>query len=266
MLTGFVNSPEIFHRGNIVQALEVRDGHPGDEVAQAVDLRGAVVLDISVPLVDDIVMLSVEPSGALGITAEEIDHDMVVPSKIDITGAAVISPNVAALAINHRHIRLDIVTNVVEMASRIGVVAIVLDLPFPIPTGFIGMPGVDVALDMVLVAGALVLDKTGRIQTLGQTVHRPDPLLGVFGVHMILVEKSPSLVEIHVREYRRMVIIPLDLSPETVLPILTGFRDRLAPEVRGVSHDQQTKFVRPVKLAGDLHLDVNPVTVQSELL
>ena len=201
MLSGFVNGPEIFHRGNIILALEVRDGHPGDEVAQAVDLRGAVVLDIAVPLVDDIVMLCVEPSGALGITAEDVDHDVVVPSEIDIARTAVISPHVAALAIDHRHVRLDIVTDVVEMASGIGVVAIILDLPFPIPAGLIGMPGVDVALDMVLVAGALVLDKTCRIQTLGQTVHRPDPLLGVFGVHMVLVEESPCLVEIHVREY-----------------------------------------------------------------
>ena len=146
-------------------------------------------------------MLGVKPSGALGIAAEQVNHDVVVPGEIDIAGAAMISPNVAALAIDHRHIRLDIVTNVVEMASRIGVVAIVLDLPFPIPTGLIGMPGVDVALDMVLVAGALVLDKTGRIQALGQTVHRPDPLLGFFGVHMVLVEKSPCLVEIDVCEY-----------------------------------------------------------------
>ena len=63
-----------------------------------------------------------------------------------------------------------------------------------------------------------------------------------------------------------MVKIPLDLAPEAVLPILTGLRDRLAPEVGGVGHDQQTEFVRPVKFAWDLHLDVDPVAVQAELL
>ena len=63
-----------------------------------------------------------------------------------------------------------------------------------------------------------------------------------------------------------MVIIPLDLASETVFPILTGLRNRLAPEVRGVGHDQQSEFVGPVKLSGDLHLDVDPVTIQAKLL
>ena len=63
-----------------------------------------------------------------------------------------------------------------------------------------------------------------------------------------------------------MVIIPLDVAPQTVLPVLTGLGHRLTPEVRGVSHDQQTEFVGPVKLTGNLHLDVDPVTVQTKFL
>ena len=146
-------------------------------------------------------MLGVKPASALGIAAEQVNHDVVVPGEIDIAGAAMISPHVTTLAIDHRHVRLDIVADVVEMASGIGVVAIVFDLPFPIPTGLVGMPGVDVALDVVLVAGALVLDKSCGIQALGEAVHRADPFLGVLGVHMVLVEESPGLVEIHISEY-----------------------------------------------------------------
>ena len=64
--------------------MEIAHGHTWDEGVEPVDLWAAVVTYVSVPLVDDIVVLGVEPSGTLGVSTEGVDHLMVVPGDVDV--------------------------------------------------------------------------------------------------------------------------------------------------------------------------------------
>ena len=83
---------------------------------------------------------------------------------------------------------------------------------------------------------------------------------------MIRVKEAPSLIEIDPCEYRRVVVVPLNLGPQAVLPVFPGLMDRLAPEVRSVSHDEETKFVSPIEFARHLNFYVNTVTIEAQLL
>ena len=202
-------------------------------------------MDVAVPLVDDIVMLRVEPACHLGMAAERVDHYVVVPGEITVTGASLISPDVAAFAVDHRGIILDIASGEVEGASRIGPRVIPLDLGLPVPAGPVGMPRIDVGFDMVPQAGGIVFSKAGRIQPLGQAVHRAHPLLDL-GVVVVFPMKTPGLVEIDPCEDGRVVIVALHLRTHAVFPVLASLRHRLAPEIGGVGHDQETELVGPV--------------------
>ena len=127
------------------------------------------------------------------------------------------------------------------------------------------MPGVYVGLYVVMVAGALVLHQTGRVEVLREVVHGAYPLLGFREIGSVGTE-SPGLVEVDPGEYRRVVVVAFNLGAEAVLPILPGLWNGLAPEVRRVSHDQEPQFVSPIELAWDFDLDVDTVSVEPEVL
>jgi hypothetical protein len=256
---------EILDWRNVIMTLEIGDGHARDKLIQTIDLRRTVVLDIAVPFVDHVVMLGIEPAGTLGIAAESIHHDVVVPSVVAVTCAAFVTPDIATLAVDHRCTILLVATDVVIGASGEGSVNIFLYLVFPDEATAVGMPGIDVGLHMIMVAGTLVLYETGRVETLCQVIHGTHPFLGLRKIGTIRA-KAPGLIEINPCKDGGVVVVTLNLGTEAVLPVLTGFRNWLSPEVRSVSHDQETKFVSPIEFARNLNLDVDTVTIQSEIL
>ncbi len=122
---------------------------------------------------------------------------------------------------------------------------------------------------MVVVTGGIVLHQTGGVEGFGEQVHAADPFLCLGEILPVITfsgEESPGLVEVHPGEDGGMVEVSFHLCPHTVLPVFPGFRHRLAPEVRGVGHYQQSEPVGPVEFAGHFHLDVDPIAVEAKSL
>ena len=86
--------------------MKVIERHPREELLDSGLLRGAVEADVPVPFVDDVVVLGVEPAGALRAAAEGVDHHVVVPRPVAVARGPLVAPDVAALAVEHRSARL----------------------------------------------------------------------------------------------------------------------------------------------------------------
>ena len=196
---------------------------------------------------------------------------MIVPGEIHIAGTSFVTPHVAALAVEHRFAPLAVASDVVVGRTGIRVVVELRDRLLPLITRMIAVPCVQVGLDMIFVAGRIVLDQPRRIELLRLVVHAAYPLLrfrqeSPFGFAFFvgfscIGEQPPRFVEINPRENRRVVVVSLDLCTHAVFPILLCGIGRFAPEIRRVGHDQQAQFVGPVKFAGHFDLNVDTVAV-----
>src|SRR5439155_26728139 len=91
----------IAHR-DVQRRVQIPQRHPGHDLAEARLFPGTVVTPVAIPLVDDVVVLGVEPAAELGVTAKRVDRTMVVPAPIDVARAALVAPHVAELRIAHR--------------------------------------------------------------------------------------------------------------------------------------------------------------------
>ena len=47
-------------------------------------------------------VLGVEPSRALHVAAECVDHHVVVPREVAVAGRTIVTPDIAALGVHHR--------------------------------------------------------------------------------------------------------------------------------------------------------------------
>ena len=63
-----------------------------------------------------------------------------------------------------------------------------------------------------------------------------------------------------------MIIVTSDHLPHGIFPFLSCFLIRLAPEIGHIRHDKQAQFIGPIKFAGHLYFDMNPVAIQANLL
>ena len=79
--------------------MEVADAHPLHDFSESGGFRGTVISPIAIPFVDDVVKFGVGPAGHLRILAEGVDHAVVVPRPVDVSGCAPVAPDVAALSV-----------------------------------------------------------------------------------------------------------------------------------------------------------------------
>lgn len=258
-------------RRDVVGTVEVTHRHAWDEGIETINLRAAVVAHVSVPFVDDVVVLGVEPTCALGMGTEGVDHLMVVPGDIDVACSAFVTPYVATFAIEHGCATLMMVVDVVPDGAFIGVVAVFVELLFPSGAGEITVPGVEVGDDVVEVAGGVVLDETRRVELLGEMVHLFDPRLRAPVVASEAIgfacgEESPGLVEVDPREDGGVVEVATELTAHTAFPIFTTEGIVVGPPVGRILHDEETETVGPIELARDFGLDVDAVAIEAEVL
>src|SRR6266480_2459220 len=143
--------------GDIERCMQVPQRHPLDDVTKTGLLARAVEPPIAVPLVDDIVMLGVEPARQFGMAPERIDGAVVVPTPVDVTCAAVVPPDVAELGVEHRLRALSPRRLEVPLRIQKRAVAESLDVLFPAPAGQILVPGIEIGLGVTGAAARRVV-------------------------------------------------------------------------------------------------------------
>ena len=254
--------------------MPVRKRAAGEEFLDARVLGRAVEADVAVPLVDHVVVFGVEPAPALETAAEGVDHQVVVPRPVAVARRALVAPDVAALAVQHRRVALHEAADVVRLRAGERVAAPGGDGPFPAVAGFVGVPGVEVRHHVVAVAGRVVLHEAGGVERLrlrvgvrhGALHPRRIALRAVPAPVLPVDEEAPRLVEQHPGEDGGVVEVALDHALEAE-PVFAEHRlGGGAPGARHVGHDQEAEPVRPVELARHLHLDVDAVAGERELL
>ena len=124
------------------------------------------------------------------------------------------------------------------------------------------VPRVDIRLDMVVVAGRVVLDQPRRIQTAGQCHHLLNPAMAV--VHAVLGQ-APGLVEEHPGEDRGRVEIAGDGTRQRGL-VHAAHGRRVQIGAGNVVHDEQAQAVGPVVVARVVDLDVAAQHVEAQIL
>src|SRR4029450_2623171 len=90
---------------------------------------------LAVPLVDDVVMLGVEPATELRVPAERVDRAMIVPAPVHVTGTTLVAPDVAELGVEHRLSSLLVGRFEIPRRLRSGRVAQARGVGFPRPAG-----------------------------------------------------------------------------------------------------------------------------------
>ena len=190
---------------------------------------------------------------------------MVVPGVVAVACAAVVAPDIAAFAVHHGLSHLHVAAYVVPAALLEGLLVGLFESRLPEAAALVCVPGVDVGLDVVEVAGGVVFHEAGGIEPLGEMVHGAHPVLGLRTI-LAARHEAPGLVEVDPGEDGGVVVIAVHLSPQAFLPVPAGLGYGLAPEVGGVGHDQEAQLVGPVELAGDFHLDVDAIAVKAEAL
>src|SRR5262249_8670035 len=84
---------------DIERRVQIAQRHPVYDLAEPGFFPRAVKAPVAVPLVDDVVMLGVEPTGELRVSTKCIDGAMVIPAPIDVAGASLVAPDVAELRV-----------------------------------------------------------------------------------------------------------------------------------------------------------------------
>src|SRR5439155_12302641 len=107
---------------------------------------------VAVELVDDVVVLGVEPPGDLGMKAKRIDGAMVVPAPVDISGAALVSPDVPELRVEHRLAVLAPGRQDIPLRPGKRAVADLLHVGLPAPAGEVFVPGIQIGARVAAVA------------------------------------------------------------------------------------------------------------------
>ena len=259
--------------------VEVGERHPG-ELVHAIVLLRAVEAHVAVPLVDDVVMLGVEPARAREMAAKRVHHEVIVPREVAVARRTRVTPDVTAFRIHHRHVPLPIAADVVVVRTGEHGRTRARDGVFPVIASTVRMPRVDVGDDVILIARRVVLDETRRIERLrlqigvGHAALGPRAVLalpaavprGETHLQRPVGEESPRLVEERPLVNRRMVEVALN-HPLEALPMLVEHRlRRIAPRARDVRLDEHAELVRPVELARHLDLDVDAVAAEAQLL
>ena len=219
-------------------------------------------------------VFGVEPSAALQAAAERVHHHVVVPAPVAVTRRALVAPHVAALAVEHRLAALHESADVVPRRAGIRHLAVLLDGALPLVAWPVGVPRVDVSDHVVVVARRIVLHEARRVERLRLRVgvrhaatHPGRVALRAVAAPVLSVgEEPPRLVEEHPREHGGVVEVALDHVLEARPVLGEHSLARGPPRARHVGHDQQAETVRPVQLARHLHLDVDAVAGERQVL
>ena len=179
--------------------MQIAQAHARHQLLQAGELVGAVEAVIAVPFVDHVVVLGVEPAADLRVAAEFVHHDVVVPAPVAVAGAAFVAPDVAALAVEQRLAALGAAADEIPFRAGEGVARDLVQMLAPGVARQVGVPGIDVGLDVVVVAGRVVLDQPRGVELLGQAVDRGDPFLRLGQVLAVLVPCSVNRPQVSLK-------------------------------------------------------------------
>ena len=145
--------------------MQVAQCHTVHEKAEAGLFARAIESPVAVPLVDDVVMLGIEPTGQFGMASKRVDRPVIIPAPVDVSGAALIAPHVAELGVQHGLARLSPRCLEIPMRSGIGAVADLLHALLPPPARQVLVPGVEVRLRVPATAARrVVLDQPRRVE------------------------------------------------------------------------------------------------------
>ncbi|MNW50337.1 hypothetical protein D3C74_277880 [compost metagenome] len=114
------------------------------------------------------------------MTAEFVQHVMVMPGQVAIPRAVLDAPYIAAFAVHQGRVRLRSPADIVKRRPRIRVGHHIADMftHLLVPV-HVKMPRVQVRFDMVPVAGGIILHEARRIRLFGPAVNPLNPLLGL---------------------------------------------------------------------------------------
>ena len=155
--------------------MQIAERHAIDEVIETGLLCRPVVAPVAVPLVDDVVMLGVEPAGNLRVTPKCIDRAVVVPAPIDVARAPLIAPHIPELGVEHRLMTLTPTRLEVPRRTWERAVAERLVVMFPLPPRQVLVPGVEIRLRMTdVTTDGIVFDESGRVERFREMIHAHD--------------------------------------------------------------------------------------------
>ena len=247
----------LIHR-DVDVAVQVPQAHARHQFLDSRELLRAVEPPITVPLVDHVVMFGVQPAADLRVPAEVVHHDVIVPAPIDVARAALVAPDVAALAVEQRLAVLGAAADEVPFRARAGVPADLVQVLGPLVARQVGVPTVDVRQRRGRSCRGSCPRRAGWGRAPWPAGHGRDPCLRLGQVALVaLCGQAPGLVEGHPSEDGRMIEVPLDHAAQRDLGLAAHVLVGLAPTVGHVRHDQHAQPVRPVELARDVDLDVD---------
>src|SRR5215475_14234366 len=107
-------------------------------------------------------MFGVEPAADLGMPAEFIHHDVIIPAPVAVARAPFIAPNVSALTVQERLMFFGALADKIPFRPRVAILRDLVKMFAPGITRQVGMPGIDIGLDVIVVAGGVVFHETRR--------------------------------------------------------------------------------------------------------
>ena len=252
-----------------MQLLEL---HPHAQHIVAEVLLLIVDAVIAVEFIDDVMELCEHKAADVLVQAVFVEHIVVLPGQVTVAGAVLHAPDHTALGVHQRHVRRTVFPDEVPAAALMpalgGGIDVLLDGHVAVQ---IEVPGVDIRLHMVVVAGGVILHDARIVHFLDAAVHAAHPFLRIGRILPVmlavrLVKQTPCLVEHDPGHDGRMVPIPADELIQLVLKLRTGFRQRLAPIADHVRKGEDAELIHPIKLARLFGLDVQAHKVQSHVL
>ena len=208
--------------------------HAQDRVAEV--LLFIVDAVIAVELVDHVVHLGEDEAAEVLVQAVLVEHVVVLPAEVAVARAVLHAPDHAALGVHQRHAALAVAADAVPVAARVGGAAGRVDLLLDGHVAVdVEVPGVQVRLHVVVVAGGVVLHDARRVKGLDAAVDPAHPLPAEHGAQLRF--------ELRARRLRGIAV-----------------------EADHVRKGEHAQAVHPVELARLLGLDVQAHEVEADVL
>ena len=200
-----------------------------------------------------------------------VEHVVVLPAEVAVARAVLHAPDHAALGVHQRHAALAVAADAVPVAARVGGAAGRVDLLLDGHVAVdVEVPGVQVRLHVVVVAGGVVLHDARRVKGLDAAVDPAHPLLrlGLVEPHLPrqVGEQAPRLVEDDPGRDAGVVAVPAEHGAQLRFELRARLLRGIAVEADHVRKGEHAQAVHPVELARLLGLDVQAHEVEADVL